>query len=200
MKNFVVLAALAIIAAVAVVFISEQYDASMDTGIDANKAFESEKERIILSSPEFSDGASIPLRYTCEGDNTSPELSWSSVPRGTVSFVLTMYDPDVPKALRPEGFFDHWVLFNIEGTVTGIPSGGTLGVPGANTRGAHAYTGPCPPSEYEPSEHRYIFTLYALDTMLPLQEGASRADVEAAIAGHVLGEGMFMGRYKKQHP
>lgn len=200
MKNFVMLTVFAIVVAVVVVFISEQNEEPMRIDTVTEKGRKYEGAPLTFTSPAFGEGESIPMEFTCEGNNISPELSFDAVPEGTKSLALTMYDPDVPVAVREEGFFDHWVLFNIPATATGIPEGGTLGTSGKNTRGALAYTGPCPPSEYEPSEHRYIFTLYALDTELVLSEGASRAQVEEVVEGHVLGVGTLMGRYKKQRP
>ncbi len=153
---------------------------------------------LTLTSPAFAEGASIPSRFTCDGDRSvSPPLSIGGVPEGTKSLALIMDDPDVPKALHADGVFDHWVLFNIPAETREIPEGGTVGVPGANGAGKNAYTGPCPPPQYEPSEHRYIFNLYALDETLPLQAGAGRADVEKAMQGHILGQAQLVARYKR---
>jgi Raf kinase inhibitor-like YbhB/YbcL family protein len=141
----------------------------------------------------------IPSRYTCDDQrDLSPALSISGVPEGTKSLALIMDDPDVPKALKPEGVFDHWVLFNIPSETAEIPEGGSTGVVGANGVGQSAYTGPCPPPQYEPSTHRYIFKLYALDSMLSLGAGASKAQVEAAMQGHIIAQTELMGRYKRQ--
>ena len=151
-----------------------------------------------LTSTDFENGASIPPDFTCDGDNTSPSISWSGVPEGTQSLVLIMDDPDAPVQLKPDGVFDHWTLFDISPETTGIATGGTVGVPGANGAGKNQYTGPCPPTQYEPSEHRYFFRLYALDSMLGLPEGTSKDDVLAAMEGHVLGEAELIGKYKRQ--
>ena len=150
-----------------------------------------------LTSSAFGNGASMPSHFTCDGANSSPGLSISGVPEGAKSLALTMEDPDVPKVLRPDGVFDHWVLFNISPTTTEIPEGGTVGTEGRNGVGNNRYTGPCPPSQYEPSEHRYIFKLYALDTELPLTEKASKADVLKAMEGHIIGKTELMGKYKR---
>lgn len=152
-----------------------------------------------ITSSAFEDGALIPDLYTCDGNRTlSPALSFNNVPDGTVSLVLIMDDPDVPKALRPDGVFDHWILFNIPPETREIPEGGTAGVAGANGRGESAYTGPCPPPEYEPSEHRYFFKLYALDTTLVLFEGATKGEVQQAMEGHILSEAQYVGRYSRK--
>lgn len=153
---------------------------------------------LTLTSPAFADNASIPSRFTCDGDRTvSPELAIEGVPVGTKSLALIMDDPDVPKALHADGVFEHWVLFNIPVETREIPEGGSAGVVGANGAGKNAYTGPCPPPQYEPSEHRYIFKLYALDSELPLQAEATKADVENAMSGHIIAETRLVGRYKR---
>lgn len=159
-----------------------------------------------LTSTVFQNGASIPSQCTCDASppagGSNPPLSWSGVPAGTKSFALIMDDPDVPKQLKPDGVFDHWVLFNIPATTTSIaassPPAGGPGVSGANSSGRSAYTGPCPPPQYEPSEHRYIFRIYALDAMLNLQSGATKAEVLQTMQGHILGQGELIGRYKRQ--
>ena len=158
---------------------------------------------LALSSPAFEATASIPVEYTCDvpassGSPKSPPLTIRGVTAEAKSLVLLMDDPDVPKALRPDGVFDHWVLFNIPPTATDIAEGETVGVAGANGAGTAAYVGPCPPKQYEPSEHRYFFKLYALDTMLELPAGSTKAQVEEAMKGHVLQEAELMGKYKRE--
>ena len=153
---------------------------------------------LTLTSSAFAEGASIPPRFTCDGDRSvSPALSIGGVPEGTKSLALIMDDPDVPKALHADGVFDHWVLFNIPADTREIPEGTSVGVAGANGAGKNAYTGPCPPPQYEPSEHRYVFKLYALDSELALQQGATKADVEKAMEGHIVAQAQLVGRYKR---
>ena len=152
---------------------------------------------LVLTSPAFAESASIPSKFTCDGEQLSPPLSISGVPEGAKSLVLIMDDPDVPKALRPDGMFDHWVLFNILPTTGDIPEGGSVGTPGQNGSGQNEYTGPCPPRQYEPNEHRYFFKLYALDTELPLEAGASKTEVEQAMRGHIIAQTELIGRYKR---
>jgi len=159
---------------------------------------------LALSSPAFEATASIPVEYTCDlpaqagATPKNPPLSIRGVPSEAKSLALLMDDPDVPKALRPDGVFDHWVLFNVPPTVTDIAEGETVGVAGANGAGEAAYAGPCPPRQYEPSEHRYFFKLYALDAMLDLPAGTTKAQVEEAMKGHVLQEAELMGKYKRE--
>lgn len=146
-----------------------------------------------VSSPAFAEGATIPRRHTCEGEDRAPELNWSGAPPETRSFVLIMDDPDAPR-----GTFTHWVLFDLPASLSGLPEGRPgVGVEGSNDFGRVGYGGPCPPSGHGP--HRYFFRLYALDReSLGLPRGASRREVEAAMRGHVLAEGQLMGRYERR--
>lgn len=157
----------------------------------------SETMTLSLTSPAFQNSASIPSQFTCDAENVSPPLSISGVPAEAKSLALIVDDPDVPKALKPDGVFDHWTLFNIAPDTTAIPQATAVGIAGANGAGKNQYTGPCPPREYEPSEHRYFFRLYALDAMLDLPTGASKADVLSAMEGHILAETELMGKYKR---
>lgn len=152
-----------------------------------------------LTSTAFVDGVAIPSTYTCDGDRLlSPPLSIAGVPADTVSLALIMDDPDVPKVLRPDGVFDHWILFNIPPDTKEIEKGKSAGIHGVNSAGNDAYTGPCPPPQYDPPEHRYIFTLYALDIDLPLVEGASKTAVLGAMQGYIIAQTQLIGRYKRQ--
>jgi Raf kinase inhibitor-like YbhB/YbcL family protein len=151
-----------------------------------------------ISSAAFSENSSIPSLYTCDGAQTSPPLSIAGAPKGTQSYALIVEDPDVPKQLVPSGIFVHWVVFNIPASITEITEGALVGTPGANGAGKSAYTGPCPPPQYEPSEHRYVFTLYALDIQLSLKAGASKDDVLKAMKGHILGQAQLVGKYKRR--
>ncbi len=153
-----------------------------------------------LTSPAFENNGKIPAKYTCDGDRTiNPPLTFSGVPEGAKSLALIMDDPDVPKALHPEGVFDHWVAFNIPPGTNGIPEGGPVpGIAGANGAGVGAYTGPCPPPQYEPREHRYVFALYALGAPLTLPAGATKREVLEALAPLLLAETKLIGRYSRK--
>jgi len=156
-------------------------------------------EPFSLVSSAFENNGKIPSRYTCDGSNVSPPLAFSGVPEGTKSLALIMDDPDVPKALRPDGVFVHWVVFNMPPETREIKEGEPApGIAGVNGAGANAYTGPCPPPQYEPSEHRYIFRLYALDTPLALPDGATKGEVLSAMEGHTLGVAELIGRYSRK--
>ncbi len=148
-----------------------------------------------LTSPRFEYGKKIPEEYTCDGKNISPPLEISEVPKEAKSLVLIMEDPDVPKSIREDGMWDHWVVFNIPSEITKIGEGqnppGKLGI---NTRNRTSYQGPCPPDK----EHRYFFRLFALDADLNLSPGVSKNHVLEAIKNHVLGEAVLMGVYERK--
>jgi len=150
-----------------------------------------------LTSAAFKGGDTIPSKFTCDGDSISPPLSIDGVPEGTVSLVLIMDDPDVPKALKPDGVFDHWVLYGLDPSLKEIPEGVSLGHIGLNGRGEPSYISPCPPSEYEPPEHRYVFTLYALNTSISFVSAPTKAEVLKAIEGSSIAEAELTGTYKK---
>jgi Raf kinase inhibitor-like YbhB/YbcL family protein len=147
-----------------------------------------------IDSSAFEAGGNIPARYTCDGEDISPSLSWSEPPTGTESLTLICDDPDAPI-----GIWNHWVLFNLLPTARSLPENvppdeivAGVGVHGFNSWRRTGYGGPCPPKG---SDHRYLFKLYALDTGLDLQAGASKQDVEKAMEGHILAEGQLVGRY-----
>jgi Raf kinase inhibitor-like YbhB/YbcL family protein len=146
-----------------------------------------------VESAAFVDGETIPVQYTCDGQGTSPPLSWAEPPAGTQSLALILDDPDAPV-----GTFVHWVLFNLPPATRSLPEGvppgeqAEGGLQGTNNANRQGFNGPCPPKG---STHRYFFKIYALDTTLDLQAGASKADVEKAMAGHVLAQGQIVGQY-----
>ena len=136
----------------------------------------------------------IPVRFTCDGENISPELIIDGAPIGTKSFALTLEDPDVPKNIRVDGMWNHWVIWNLPPTTTHIAEGETPpGVIGTNTSGESAYEGPCPPDR----EHRYIFTLYTLSAVLSLPKGSSKEQLLQTLAPHVIEKVTLIGRYDR---
>ncbi len=148
-----------------------------------------------LTSPHFQDGDSIPSAFSCDGQDVSPELNWEGTPPDTASLALILDDPDAPG-----GTWDHWVVFNIPADRTGLSDGieprerlEDGSVHGFNSWGQLGYGGPCPPD----GTHRYMFQLYALDMMLDLPVGASKAELLQAIEGHILGEVVLMGTYTR---
>ncbi len=147
-----------------------------------------------LSSSAFEDSGKIPTKYTCEGQDISPPLTFADIPPNAKSLVLIMDDPDVPASIRKEQMWDHWVVYDMPPTTKALAESATPpGVLGKNTGGGLGYSGPCPPDR----EHRYFFKLYALDTLLKLSPGASKAQVEKAMEGHIIESTKLMGRYNK---
>jgi len=147
-----------------------------------------------LTSTAFQQGGKIPSTYTCDAENVSPPLSITDIPPEAQSLVLIMDDPDVPKHLRADGMWDHWVVFNIAPDVTQIPENQEpQGTPGIGTGGNTAYHGPCPPDR----EHRYFFKLYALGVRLDLPAKSTKKAVEEAMQGHVVATAELMGRYER---
>src|SRR3989344_1405208 len=146
-----------------------------------------------LTSPAFKHNGSIPSKYTCDGKNISPELNFNEIPDETKTLALIMEDPDVPKTIRVDGMWDHWIIWNIPSKINAIKEGGDLGVKGRNTRNKLRYTGPCHPDR----EHRYFFKLFALDIKLNLPEGADKKELLEAMKGHVLAQAELIGKYKR---
>lgn len=146
-----------------------------------------------LESPAFVDGQPIPTLYTCQGENISPPLTWGDPPEGTRSFALIMEDPDAPG-----GTWVHWVIYSLPAEMRSLPADFQPGeeVPirlARNSWGKRAYGGPCPPA----GAHRYVFQLYALDTILE-QDIADKTALLKAMEGHVLAYAELMGTYQKQ--
>lgn len=150
---------------------------------------------LIITSPAFTEGAMIPKQHTCDGADISPALAWTGVPESTKSLALICDDPDAPM-----GTWVHWVLFNLPAGESGlpakVPSDASLSngaKHGTNDFRRLGYGGPCPPG----GTHRYYFKLYALDTALNLESGATKSKVEEAMRGHILAEGQLMGKYRR---
>ncbi|MCX6169849.1 MAG: YbhB/YbcL family Raf kinase inhibitor-like protein [Ignavibacteriales bacterium] len=149
-----------------------------------------------LFSPSFKDGELIPPKYTCDGANISPPLSWTTPPEKTKSFAIIVDDPDAPV-----GAWVHWILFNIPSDARelieessskhNLPKGT---IEGTNDFRKNNYGGPCPPS----GTHRYFFKLYALDLLLPLKESTTKKQLLDAMKGHILAEAILIGKYNRQ--
>ncbi len=147
-----------------------------------------------LTSPAFHEGGIIPSIYTCEGKNFNPSFRFEQVPPSAKSLVFICDDPDVPKSVRADQMFDHWVIYNIPPQERQIGERAKPpGTEGKNTSGKIGYYGPCPPDR----EHRYFFKLYALDQWLDLPPGATKKEVEHAMEGHVIAQCQLIGRYEK---
>ncbi len=148
-----------------------------------------------IKSSAFKNGARIPAKHTCDGVDVSPRLEWGKLPAGTKYLALICDDPDAPM-----GTWVHWVLYDVPASAGGLPeklpplkelADGTK--QGMNDFRAIGYGGPCPPS----GEHRYFFKLYALDGPTGLKPGATKAQLLAAMKGHILAEAELMGKYKR---
>ncbi len=145
-----------------------------------------------LSSSAFKNADHIPRQYTCDGANINPPLDIADIPAGTKSLVLILEDPDVPRYIREDQMWDHWIVFNIPPNTTRIDEGTEpLGQHGLGTGNNLKYYGPCPPD----AEHRYFFKLYALDSLLTITEKSTKKQVEAAMKGHILAHTELMGIY-----
>lgn len=148
-----------------------------------------------ITATAFRDGSSIPKRFTCDGPDVSPALSWGDPPAGTRSLAIIADDPDAPA-----GTWVHWVLYDLPAETRKLPEGvakdrelpnGAL--QGRNDFGKIGYNGPCPPRG---SEHRYFFKLYALDSKTGLKAGATKSELERAMKGHVLAQAQLVGKFQ----
>lgn len=171
--------------------------AQFDFQVEGKKTMSAKPAGIKLRSPAFEDSGIIPKLYTCDGEDISPQLEWSGVPEDAVSLALIVDDPDAPM-----GTFVHWVLYNLPANITALPERmpsdaklETGALQGKTDFGKKpGYGGPCPPA----GTHRYFFKLYALDTNLPLEPGATKKQLLKAMEGHILSEGQLVGHYQRQ--
>jgi Raf kinase inhibitor-like YbhB/YbcL family protein len=152
-----------------------------------------------LRSLAFDTNSTIPKRYTCDGENISPPLSWAGLPPDTKSLVLIVDDPDAPDPMAPQRTWVHWVLYNIPVQSFGLPENVTLPQLPAGTREGlndwqrTGYGGPCPPI----GRHRYFHHLYALDTFLRDMRNPTKSQIEAAMQGHILEHTALVGLYQR---
>jgi Raf kinase inhibitor-like YbhB/YbcL family protein len=151
---------------------------------------------LTVESSAFQNGGMIPSKYTCDGRDISPPLSWSAGPGGTESYAIIADDPDAPV-----GTWVHWVMYDIPPDVTSlpeeVPASRTLdngAAQGKNDFRRFGYGGPCPPG----GTHRYYFKVYALDTVLQKGPGLSKKELLSIMDGHVLAQGELMGKYSRR--
>jgi Raf kinase inhibitor-like YbhB/YbcL family protein len=153
-----------------------------------------------LTSPQFLNQGEIPEKFTCEGEDVSPALTWSDVPEGTKSFALIVDDPDAPDPANPRMTWVHWVLYNIPAKISSLPEAvKEKDLPKGTSQGLNdwkrtGYGGPCPPI----GKHRYFHKLYALDTALPALKQPTKAKLEEAMEGHILSKTELIGLYQKK--
>jgi Raf kinase inhibitor-like YbhB/YbcL family protein len=146
-------------------------------------------KNLLVKSSAFEKNTKIPSKYTCDGDDISPPLTFEGVPKEAKTLVLIVDDPDAPR-----GTFDHWVVWNIPASTSKIEENNApVGIEGWNGAGKVGYFGPCPPS----GTHRYFFKVYALDTSLSLGVNSRKKDVEKAFEGHVLAKGELIGLFSR---
>ncbi|HVW99557.1 MAG TPA: YbhB/YbcL family Raf kinase inhibitor-like protein [Candidatus Babeliaceae bacterium] len=150
-----------------------------------------------LHSPAFAQSGYIPRIYTCDHNHqdVSPELEWQDIPNGTQSLALIVDDPDAPN-----GVYTHWIIFNIPANsnhiARGVPATATLtdgSRQGTNSANKIGYTSPCPPT----GTHHYHFKLYALDTLLDLEPGITKQQLETALQGHIIDNAELIGLYRR---
>lgn len=158
---------------------------------------ESIKTNMQITSSAFQNNERIPAKFTCDGVDTSPQLSISDVPENAKSLAIVMDDPDAPG-----GIWVHWMIWNINSATKEIPEGGKIGMEGITSFGRVGYGGPCPPFNPDRSvgagTHRYFFKLYALDTMLDLPTSAKAEDLDRAMVGHILDNAQIIGLYSRK--
>lgn len=152
-----------------------------------------------LSSPAFTNGQTIPRKFTCEGKGISPALHWQGVPAKARSIALIVEDPDAPDPAAPKITWIHWVLYDIPASASGLPENVTRAeLPSGTQEGQNSwhkpgYGGPCPPI----GRHRYFFRLFALDTVLDLPGGPTAQGLQAAMRGHIIAQTALLGTYRK---
>ena len=152
-----------------------------------------------LVSSAFSMQGDIPARYTCDGADVSPPLSWTGVPVGTKSLALIVDDPDAPDPKAPRMVWVHWVLYNLPPDLATLPEdAASQQLPSGSRDGVNdwkrtGYGGPCPPI----GKHRYFFKLYALDAVLPDLNQPNKAALEKAMGGHILAKAELVGTYQR---
>jgi Raf kinase inhibitor-like YbhB/YbcL family protein len=157
---------------------------------------------LVIKSTAFAPNGVIPIKHTCEDEDVSPGLEWSGVPEGAKSLALIVDDPEAPDPAAPKMVYVHWVLYDLPPATRGLPQGVTSAqLPkgareGKSDFGRLGYGGPCPPI----GRHRYFFKLYALDAVLgDLGGGATKADVERAMKGHIIEQAELVGTYQGAH-
>jgi hypothetical protein len=150
-----------------------------------------------ITSSAFPPNGAIPIAHTCEGADRAPPLSWTDPPAAVKSFALIVDDPDAPDPQAPKTTWVHWVVCNLPAVARALPEGGALppgAVEGMNDWKRVGWNGPCPPI----GRHRYFFKLFALDATLPRLERPTKADLEKAMAGHVIARAELVGTYQKK--
>jgi Raf kinase inhibitor-like YbhB/YbcL family protein len=170
--------------------------AAMLLGTAAGQQISGRSRSMNLTSSAFAQNGAIPKKYTCDGGDTSPPLSWSGVPAEAKSLVLIVDDPDAPDPAAPKMTWVHWVLYNLPPSDGGLAEG-VRKLPAGTAEGTNdwqrtGYGGPCPPV----GRHRYFHKLYALDRLIQGLNHPDKAAVERAMQGHVIARAELVGTYK----
>lgn len=156
-------------------------------GENASLALPDAPGAITVTSPAFAEGATIPERFTCDGDGDSPALAWKGVPRGARELALIVDDPDA-------GHYVHWTVIGIPPSQAGVAQGASpRGTELDNSAGKEGWTPPCPPKGDAP--HSYLFAVYATDAPLGLDSDASPDDLRRALRAHAIARGVLTGRF-----
>ena len=142
-----------------------------------------------LASTVFEDNAPIPKKYTCDGGDINPPLSLKNIPPRTKSLAVLVSDPDAP-----EGTWSHWVVYNIPPHTAELKENSNPGTEGLNDFGKYVYGGPCPPDD---KVHHYIFSAYALNAVININEGPTISEVESALKEHIIAQTRLVGTYQK---
>lgn len=150
-----------------------------------------------LSSPAFPNRGFIPQRYAADRSNINPPLSWTGVPSSAKSLVLILEDPDVPPMGSGERLIVHWILFNIPAHAASVHEGSSVGLPGMNSLGYARYWGPTAPPHETHFEHRYFFSLYALDSLLDCEPGVPKRALARSMEEHVIARAQLVARYRR---
>jgi Raf kinase inhibitor-like YbhB/YbcL family protein len=149
-----------------------------------------------IKSKSFLNNAILPVKYTCDGEGINPPLEFDEVPDETKSLALIVDDPDVPKSLKSDGVFDHWLVWNIPGHTTQIEEGKSPvgSIIGKNGAGENTFAGACPPD----TSHRYFFKLYALDTDLSLnKDKTTKEDLLKHMEAHIIAQAQLVAVYER---
>jgi len=164
--------------------------ATVAIALAALVSFAAGGSKVRVTSSAFRQAGNIPSKFTCDGDNKNPPLQIAEIPSGAKSLALVVDDPDAPG-----GLFTHWLVWNISAKADAIAEANApTGVQGTNDFGKSGYGGPCPPS----GMHRYSFKIFALDRELDLPSGSKRSQLDAAMKGHIVGQGELIGRYSRK--
>jgi len=190
MKDWIIIAFLIVIIVLGILFFKTspiQNQTQQNIMKNSNETFQ-------IKSTAFKDGADIPQKYTCDGEDVNPFLEIKNIPEGTKSLALIIDDPDATVG----GTWDHWLLWNISPKTQYIEEDSIPSdvVKGKNSFGKEKYRGPCPPFGHD--AHHYRFTVYALDIMLDIVENSGSIELKSAMSGHILGEAVLMGMYKRK--